>query len=483
LKKVALTGGSPVPVARLNSFELGATWAADGTIVFATSATATGLQRVSAQGGMVSVVTRPDRARGEANHWWPESLPGGQVILYTVTAATGGLDAASIAVLDLRSGKSTVVLQGGSHAQYVASGHLVYGTAGTLRAVAFNLVRTMVVGTSEAVVPEVVRTSMGAVDAVLARDGTLVYVTGRAGSGAARTLVWVDRQGHELPTGTPPRFYAFPRVSPDGARIATMTMEQNPDIWLWHLARPTLTRLTTDPAADTEPVWMPDGRRVVFSSNRAGTFNLYSLSADGTGDVERLTDSPNPQFPAAVTPDGTQVVFTELSSTTGQDVMALRLDGRHQVVPVVQTAFDERNATVSPDGRWLAYEANESGSFEIYLRPFPDVNGGHVQLSTNGGTQPLWTHSGEELFYLAPDGTLMRVTLTGGPAQTPGAPTRVFDGRYIVSVAGNFPRNYDIAADDQRFLMVKLASSETDPPHIVVVQHFDDELKRLVPVK
>src|SRR5262249_31838575 len=155
----------------------------------------------------------------------------------------------------------------------------------------------------------------------------------------------------------------------------------------------TLTRLTLDPANHVNPVWTPDGRRMVFSSNRAGVLNLFSCAADHTGTLERLTESPNLQFPTGVTPDGT-VVFTEVSSTNGEDVMALRLDGTHQVLPLVQTPFDERNGIVSPDGRWLAYEGDDSGAFQIYVRPFPDVNSGHWQVSATGGTQPLWARSG-----------------------------------------------------------------------------------------
>jgi serine/threonine-protein kinase len=485
LKKVPVTGGPAVLVARLDSFERGATWTADGTIIFSTQATPAGLQRVSANGGTPAVLTRPDRARGEGNHWWPESLPGGRVILFTVTPATGGFDAASIAILDLRSGKSTILMRGGGHAQYMSSGHLVYAAAGTLRAVGFDTTRLMVIGAPRLVVPQALATEFGAVEAALANDGTLAYVVGRPSSGT-RTLVWVNRQGRETPLAAPPRGYFYARMAPDGTRIAVNAfVSQSSDIWLWDLARAMLTRVTFDPAIGTDPVWMPDGRRLVFSSARTGVLNLFSQAADGTGVVERLTESPNAQSATAVSPDGMTVVFTEIASTTGQDVMALQLEGTHHVIPLVQTPFDERNGIVSPDGRWLAYEANDSGAFEIYIRPFPDVSRGHWQVSTNGGTQPLWARSGRELFYFAPDGALMRVEVADGPAWAAGAPTKLLEGRYVVSTGGNIPRNYDIAPDGQRFLMLKPAESEVNsaPPQIVIIQHFDEELKRLVPSK
>src|SRR5262249_38310391 len=157
-------------------------------------------------------------ARGEANHWWPERLPGGHAVLCTVMAATGGLDAASLAVVDLKSGRPTILVRGGTHAQYMPSGHLVYATAGALRAVGFDLTRLVVVGTASPVVSEMLTTAFGAAEAELARDGTLVYVAGAAGSGSAQTLVWVDRhdrQGRERPTGAPERSYGMPRVSAD----------------------------------------------------------------------------------------------------------------------------------------------------------------------------------------------------------------------------------------------------------------------------
>jgi serine/threonine-protein kinase len=482
LKKVPVTGGPAVLVARLDSFGRGATWV-DDTIIFATQSTTTGLQRVSADGGTPTVLTRPDRGRGELGHAWPEVVPGSQTVLYTVTATTGGLDAAAIAAFDLRGNRSTILLRGGSDARYGPSGHLVYGTAGSLRAIGFDATRLSVVGPSVLVVPQVRTTSFGAVAAGLARDGTLVYAAGGAESGAERTLVWVDRQGRETPMAAPPRAYYFPRVSPDGAQVAAnAVVDQNSDIWLWDLGRATLTRATSDPAVDPVFVWRPDSHRVVFSSNRAGAFNLFSQAADGTGAVERLTETPNPQIPSAVSPNGTRLVFSETALTTGDDVMALGLDGTRQVVALVQTPFDERNGIVSPDGHWLAYEANDTAAFEIYVRPFPDVSRGRWQVSTSGGTQPLWAPSGQELFYFAPDGALMRVVIAAAPAWKAGVPTKLLEGRYVVSTGGNPARNYDITADGQRFVMLKARQSDsTVPPQIVVVEHFDEELKRMVP--
>ena len=222
LKKVAVTGGPAVTVATLDTAgPMGATWAPDDTIIVATASVATGLQRVSAAGGPMTVLTRPDREQGEADHFWPEMLPDGRAVLFTITSLTGGLDAAQVAVLDLQTGARRILVRGGSHAHYVPSGHLVYAAAGTLRAVPFDLARLETRGTSVTVVPDVVTTSNGGVDAVVAGDGTLAYVSGSAEE-TARTLVWVDREGHETPIPAPPRPYLLPTLSPDGTRVASV---------------------------------------------------------------------------------------------------------------------------------------------------------------------------------------------------------------------------------------------------------------------
>ena len=494
LKKVAMTGGPAVTLATLDGTPRGATWAPDGMMIVATSSTVTGLQRVSAAGGTPEVLTTPDRAQGDADHLWPEMLPGGRAVLFTITAVTGGLDAAQVAVLDLETGARTVLVRGGSHAQYVASGlarrslgevgHLVYTAAGTLRAVAFDVDRLETRGTPVPVVPEVVTAALGGVDAVVAADGTLAYVSGGGGvAGLQRTPVWVNRQGQETAIAAPPRTYLYPRIAPDGASVVLWSQDQESDLWRWDVARTTLTRLTFDGALDGFPAWTPDGRRLVFSSERTGARNLYWQAADGTGAVERLTESPNQQSGAAVSPDGTRVIFYE-TAKTGNDVMQLQLDGTRRVTPLVQTPFTEQNGILSPDGRWLAYEANDSGRFEVYVRPFPDVNRGLWQVSTGGGTRPLWARNGQELFYASPTGAIMRVGVERAPSWAATTPTLLIKEGYLTAPGGNPGRSYDISSDGQRFLLLKVGDGSGQaaaPTNLIVIQHFDEELKRLVP--
>jgi serine/threonine-protein kinase len=367
----------------------------------------------------------------------------------------------------------------------VSSGHLVFAAAGTLRAVTFDLTRLETHGTPAPVVPEVVTTRAGGVDAVVAADGTLAYVSGAvADLGVPRTLVWVDRQGRETPIPAPPRAYVFPRLSPDGKRIAVYAQNQELAVWLWDLDRTTLTQATFEPAAALFPVWTPDGRRLIFTSARAGAANLFWQAADGTGAVERLTESPNFQAPVAVSPDG-RLIFTETTSNTSDDVMQMTLDGTRLVTALVHTPSAERNGVVSPDGRWLAYEANDSGRFEIYVRPFPNVDSGHWQVSATGGTRPLWAPSGHELFYVSLTGALMRVGVEHGPSWAATTPTVLIKEGYLMSSIFILGRTYDIAPDGQRFLMIKegAGADQAAPRSLIVVLNWVEELKRLVPRK
>ena len=497
LRKVALTGGPAVTLATLDGLPRGATWGPDDAIIVATDTQATGLQRIAATGGPTTILTRPDRAQGEADFFWPEWLPGGRAVLFTITAVTGGLDAAQVAILDLQTGTSRILVRGGSHGHYVPSGpgspkrlerdgnHLVYAAAGTLRAVPFDLARLETRGTPVPVVPEVVTTIFGGVDAAVAADGTLAYVSGGGlrGANALRTLVWVDRQGRETPIPAPPRAYAVPRLSPDGTRIAVGAEDQERDLWLWDLARATLTRLTVDPGGDANPVWTPDGRRLVFSSNRDGQTALYVQPADGTGSAKRVSEGAGrPQNATAITADGTRVVFYELTPTRGRDLGLLTLTPAPRVEPLLETRFEERNGTVSPDGRWLTYESDSTSRFEIYVRPFPNVGGGQWQVSSTGGIQPLWARSGRELFYVGPGGALMTVPVQSHDTMwSAGTATKLFAAS---SLTGGIARGYDVSSDGQRFVMIK-EGGDTDQiaaaSQIIVVQHWGEELKRLVP--
>ena len=481
LKQVAASGGPPMTVTPMKGTGRGASWGADDSIIFATS-DATGLLRVSAKGGEVRVLTEPKSGH---DHFFPQVLPGGRAVLFTIVA-TGQASSAQIAVLDLGSGTQTVLLSGGSHGQYAASGHLVYGAAGTLRAVGFDLDTLTIRGSAVPVVEQVVTKGTGAANFAMSRDGSLVYESGDIASVAERTLVWVDRQGREeVIAAAPKRSYVYPRISPDGTRVALDIRDQQNDIWVWDLTRPNLARLTFDPGLNRGVAWTPDGKTLVFSAERDGTESLFWQAADASGSPERLTAGQpgRPQVPNSVAADGARLVFSEPDSQP-HDLYTLQLDSERKVLPLLNGSYDEHNGEVSPNGRWLAYQSDESGSTEIYVRPFPNVGDSRTKISTGGGTRPVWARNGRELFYLKVDGTMVAVPIhpDSGGRFSAGTPTSLFQGVYFATQSA---RTYDVAPDGSRFLMIKSAapSSNSATVQLVVVQHWFEELKRLVPTK
>jgi len=491
LRKVSITGGPSILLCAVKGAPRGASWGANDTIVFATDDTSTGLMSVPAAGGEPRMLTKPDPTHGEGDHVFPSMLPGGTAVLFTITAP-GQTETSQVAVLDLRSGRWKILIRGGSQAEYVESGHLVYAAAGSLRAVRFDLKRLEVLSDPIPVVEDVRTVQGGEASFAVSRTGTLVYVPGgvNGGQGAQRSFVWVNRQGREEPIKAPLRAYTYPRLSPDGSRLAIDVRDQDNDIWIWDFARDTLTRLTFDPAADQFPIWTPDSRAIIFASSRAGIPNLYRQSADGTGQVERLTTAPVPQLPTSIAPDGKRLVLNEANvGRSGLDLSLLALQGQPRSEPLIQTMFTERNAEISADGRWIAYESDESGRFEVYVRPFPNVESGRWQISTNGGTRPLWARSGRELFYLDRMGPLMLVTVQATDTTfRAGNPVKLFDTRYFGIGSGNSGRTYDVSPDGQRFLMIKETvptdqGSTAQAAGMVVVLNWIEELKRLVPAK
>ena len=478
LRKVSILGGPPVTICDLPGAAAprGGSWGHDDTIIFATSLTS-GLWRVPAGGGEPDELTTPEP--GEGSHRWPEILPGSKAVLFTITS--GSVENAQIAVLSLVTGEIEVLVPGGSNPRYAPTGHIVYGVGGTLRAVGFDVERLEVTSDPIPVLEGVVTRTFG-----ISGDGSLVYVAGDPPTGQTRTLVWVDREGREEALAAEPRAYRYPRISPDGSQVALELRDQEWDIWIWDFTRETLRRLTFAPEGDIYPVWTPDGRRVAFSSTRDGTYNLFWKSADGTGMVERLNESENPQNPYVFSPDGKQLVYREVHPQRGDDLGVLSLDGDASVEPLLATEFNERNAEISPDGRWLAYQSDASGQFEIYVSPFPNVDEVLFQVSRGGGTRPLWARDGRELFYLNLGGQLTAVSVRINPSLDFGNPKVVLEGSYYPSDGSPFTaqgRTYDVHSNGERFLMLKegAAGDEASPAEIVLVQNWFEELKRLVP--
>jgi Tol biopolymer transport system component len=480
LRRIGVTGGPPSTVVLMDGPSRGAAWGPDDTIVFATGASGTGLQQVPARGGAVTVLTRPDHERGEADHVQPAWLPGGRRLLFTILATVGGLDAAKVAVLDIETGTWRTAIEGGFSARYVETGHILYGASGALWAVRFDLSRLEARGVPVRVHAEVNAIGIGAVASFDVSDnGSLLYSRGAPSAGGDHLPVWVDRDGRETPLEARPDSYQHPRLSPDGTRLA---IAADQDLYVWDLARPSLSasRLTLTPGIDWFPVWTPDGRRIVFGSWRGGGFsNLYVQELD-SGAAERLTDSADMQAPTAISPDGATLVFQSFP----RGIHTLRLPGARQPATLVDTPLEERNGDLSPDGRWLAYEgedASSPGQLDIYVRPFPDVDSGVWRVTKDGGTFPLWAKRGQELFYQKPDGTLVAVPIeTTGAAWRAGIARELFRGPYLFR-DGSLGRQYDVTLDGRRFLMLKKIDASHINPHFVLVQNWVSELRRALP--
>ena len=481
LKKISLAGGLPVTLApMIRPARHGATWGPDNTIIFATdSLSGRGLSRIPATGGDPEPLTAVNLDAPEFGHNWPEFLPGGQAVLFTIFKQNRGAYTAQIAVLSLDTGEQKLLLEGGSNPHYVPSGHLIYATNGAVRAVGFDRDRLEVTTPPVTVLERVVTRTEGSATFAVSRTGSLVYVPGEPPAGVQRPIVWVDRDGREEPSATDFRALLSLRISPDGTKVA-FDFEQ--DIWIWDIASETRTRLTLNSGPSNRPLWTPDGTRVVFNSERDGR-GVYWKAADGTGEVERLTSTVGAQYPLAWASDGSQLIIYDRSDVvTGIDMLILPLDGERVLLPLLRTPYSERSATVSPDGNWLAYASNESGEDEVIVRPFPNVEDGKWQVSSNGGQVPLWSPDGRELFYS--DGTrLMRVEVGTEPTFSAGVPQVLFAGPYYYGNANT--RAYDITPDGQRFLMLK-EIEQTDETatasEIYVVQNWTEELKERVPL-
>jgi len=484
LKKVAVSGGAVLTLCDAGN-PRGGTWGANDTIVFAAGNT-TGLSQVPAAGGESGALTK--LKEGVLSHRWPQFLPDGKTILYTIGVGTS-YDDANIVVQRLDSAEPKVLIRGGTYPQYAPTGHLVYYRAGTIMAVPFDASRLEVRGTPAPALEGVMSGAggTGAGQFSFSSLGSLVYVPGGPQDLAQQTLVWVDRKGAAQPLPAPPHAYANPRFSPDGRQVAFDIAEAGKqDIRIYDLMRDTLTRLTFE-GINAFPVWTPDGKRVAYRSQQSGAFNIFWKPADGSGAEERLTTSPNNQSPSYFSLDGRTLGYILQNSKTGWDLWELPLEGERKPRPFLQTPFNEITQRLSPDGRWVAYLSDESGRYEVYVQPFPGP-GGKWQISTDGGGEVSWSPKGNELFYRTGDQRekMMAVDIHAQPSFSAGKARLLFEGPYTSNAAnGAVGPNYSMSLDGQRFLMLKpgqqVQQQSTALTQINVVQNWFEELKRRVP--
>ncbi len=469
LKKISINGGAAITVCDCTPY--GASWDTENTIVY--GQLAGDVMRVSANGGKpVSLV------KGKAElHWAPQMLPDGKSVLYT---GSRGINMQSV-----RSGESKGLFPG-FKARYLQTGHIVYFSpeGNSIFAVPFDLDQLEVKGGQVPIVE-------GIVDFAVSDSGTLVYIPGQpsASRTGQRTLVWVDRKGKEVPIAAQPNSFEDLHISPDGTKVALeIQAGDKNDIWIWDLLRETMSRLTFDGASYC-PLWTADGKRVAFGSDRENKAGIYWKAADGTGGEAKLGSVTDQAYmiPWSWSGDGKTLVTIEGTDTANRNIGAISMEGDRKWRPLLHEKYYENVPQISPDGRYMAYCSNESGSMEVYVRPFPDINAGKWQVSGKGAEFPVWAPDGKALFYQTSD-AMMAVPVETQPTFKAGKPEPLFRGTYAhwTDYDGH---PWDIHPDGKRFLMMKPVQSAGKEPaagiprQINIVLNWTEELKQRVPAK
>jgi serine/threonine protein kinase/Tol biopolymer transport system component len=469
LMKVPVEGGVPQTICEAAEVR-GASWGSDGTIVFSTGTS--GLRTVPATGGTPKVLLVPDAKKGETTFYWPEVLPGGEAVLYTNL-----VDVTRVGVISVKTGKRRDLTEG-TAARYVASGHLVFSRAGSLFAAPFDLRRLELTGPAISMVDGVmVLPPFSSPLFGLSAGGALVYAPGTS---PRLALTLVDRQGKFEPLPFELRGWEEPRFSPDGKRLAATIRADNlnPDIWVMDLSRGTSARLTFEAGEDETAVWTPDGARVTYSADRLGRSRaIYWKAADGSGAEERILESETHPHVSSWSPDGRTLVYSEYDPVYSGDIWIWTLGEKPTRRPWLRTPFNERAARFSPDGRWLAYVSNESGRDEVYVQPFPGP-GGKWQVSVSGGSEPVWSRDGNEIFFRS-GRQMMAVRVTHAASFSAEGPRVLFEGPFVPTRRGEAA--YDVSPDGRRFVMVR-RDEQSVPTHLNVVLNFSEELRRRVPL-
>jgi serine/threonine-protein kinase len=451
--KIPVAGGVPVVIAETSDRAAGAAWRADGLIVFATSE---GLFQVSADGGPVTQLAKPNRESKEQLYAWPEFVPGTNTLVFTIVPQQG-IAGAQLALLDLDTLKIRVLLSGGSAPRFASTTHLVYAADESLIGVPFDPATGQTTG-APVVLPNIKLgvAANGSADFALSKSGTLIYstpgITAGDLSGLSRTLSWIDRNGVEEPLPLKPAPYNYPRVSRDGSRVALeITTGGNRDIWILNLGRMTLTQLTNGPTEDLLPVWSPDDTRIFFASDRGGNFDVYSQAADGATAPRLEFAGPAFHTPQDITADGKRLIVYEAFKDSGMTDVGGKAE---RLEPLLFGESDDRLVQVSPDGKWIVYESNASGKqFEIFVRSFPDVNERREQVSSGGGRYPMWSPKGDELYYVNPDGAIIAIPVTLSPTLALGQGTKLLQWQKPPESRSGLP--FGISPRDGRFLVVR----------------------------
>jgi serine/threonine-protein kinase len=441
LKRVSMAGGMPVEIAPAPG-GVTAAWLPDDTIVYATNTSRT-LLRVRASGGTPEPITTLDGGRGDTLHLLPQATAGGRGVLFTIVAGR----TRHVARLDLASREVRLVAEG-ANGRLVGE-RLVFARDGVLWSQPVDPDSLAPRGAAAPVIEGIEHTDNTVLHLAASDEGSIAYLPAGQNVPGLQRLVWLTRAGAETPVGVEPGTYTRISLSPDGSRIAlAMTDRGNADIWIADPGRRTMSRLTTEPTIETMPTWAPDGR-VAFRSEREGP-GLFSRDGQGAGPVERLTATDGPiHSPYAWTPDGRTLLFALFRSFNRQAIASVTPPDP-AVRVLLDGEFAQLDPQVSPDGRYLAYQSDETGRFEVYVRPYPDVDGGRWPISTGGGTSPRWSRDGRELFFYDGSALLSVPVASQGGRLAAGRPTRLFA---LHVFGGRLGPDYEIAPDG-RFLFI-----------------------------
>ena len=471
LMKVPAEGGRPFALGEARGVG-GATWLRNDTVVFS-PIYSEGLFRVQADGGQPERLTRPERAEGVLGHWWPAPLPDHERILFT--AFRTPVDTSRIGVLELASGRIHWVVEGGFFGRYVPPGYLVYANGQRLYALPFDAAKATATGSAVPVLDDLwVSQTAGFAAFSVSGRGSIAFVSATLGS-APRNLVWLDRSGRAVPAAVDPRRYMSVSLSPDDREAAVSIQAESRDLWTYSLERGILSRLTTGAITEYDPRWSRDGRELYYVVDRP-PFQLFRIAV-GVPDSGRPIWNETPELDSsnlAVAPDGRQVVYTLTEQDTGQNLYVRSIDGREPPRPIRATRSEERHGSFSPDGRWIAYQSDETGRPEVYVEPFPGP-GERVQITADGGISPTWARNGE-IFYRHDDEFRTVATRPGGRFQF-DAPRTLFTYP-IVSAASEDSRTFDVTRDGSRILAV-MVPEENVPRQIEVVTDWTSQLASL----
>jgi serine/threonine-protein kinase len=474
LKKVSLDG-LVVPVIKIGDAR-GLTWADNEHLIYSPEP-AQPLFRISADGGSPEQLTQLDASKSERTHRWPQMLPGGKAVIFTVGSidSPDNYDNADIEAVILATGERKLILQKASVARYIPSGKILFSRGGALYSEKFDPDTLSASGTPETVLQGIAGDiTTGAVDFSIADNGTLAYVPGNSNSNS-RGIFWVDRNGDLQPVNITPAQYTDVRISPDGARMAVLIGSSGGgDVWVYDFARSTATRLTFDQKNAT-PLWSADGKFIYYSSVDASASKTIVMKkpADGSREAEAVASSDNAAYIKAIEPDQTTAIFDYGMLTNRGDIMSMSIGTPGPMNPIVNSTFNEYASALSPDGRWLAYQSPESGRPEIYVLDL-SPGGGRWQISTEGGEEPRWSPNGNELFYRN-DTVFMSAPITTKGGFEAGTPKPLFTG--VFNLRSNSGVSYDVDPKKDRFLMIR-PSSENMSSDVRVVVNWTNPMTR-----